>query len=238
MTFGLNKLPIYPPLYKYLRSYPQWRFAPPRVQVDCPLERIGTAYGGYALDSSSVGPECIVYSLGIGEDISFDLALIHRFGVNIHAFDPTPRVKIWLSSQAIPEQFHFHDIGIAHFDGQAVFYLPRQSDFVSHSVIPARQYAQDSIQVPVIRLITAMRRLGHARIDILKIDIEGEEYAVIEDLVKERIPVQQILIEFHHRLSSIGTGKTRRVLSLLHEYGMRICYICSRMEIFTLLRVK
>jgi len=35
----------------------------------------------------------VVYSLGIGEDISFDLALIEKYGARVHAFDPTPKVN-------------------------------------------------------------------------------------------------------------------------------------------------
>jgi hypothetical protein len=67
-------------------------------------------------------------------------------------------------------------------------------------------------------------------------DIEGAEYGVLEDLIREKIPVRQLLVEFHHRLSSFGTGKTKRVLSMLKEYGMRVCYVCPRFEVFTLIQ--
>ena len=227
---------LYDKFRKYLRVYPEWGFAPARVQVNREMQKIGSDYGGYFLDSSLIGPNAIVYSLGVGEDISFDLALIERFGLTVYAFDPTPKVKTWLASQALPHQFLFHDVGIAGFDGEAVFYLPPKPDFVSHSIVHAGQYSQDSIHVPMIRLATAMRQLGHTRIDVLKMDIEGAEYAVLEDLVRERIPVRQILIEFHHRLSPIGAGRTKHILSLLEGYGMKIGHICPRMEVFTLVR--
>jgi FkbM family methyltransferase len=154
----------------------------------------------------------------------------------VHAFDPTPRVSEWLRSQTVPEQFHFHDVGIADFDGEVDFHLPPREDFVSHSIIPTREYSAQTIRVPVIRMRTAMQRLGHDRIDLLKLDIEGAEYTVLQDLIQERIPVTQILVEFHHRLSSVGTRATRRMLSLLEDYGMRICRFCPRMEVFTLVR--
>jgi FkbM family methyltransferase len=223
-------------LRKYLRTYPQWRFAPPRVQVQRALQAMGSDYGGYSLDPSLIGPGAVVYSLGVGQDISFDLGLIQRYGLTVHAFDPTPRVKTWLASQVLPEQFQFHDVGIADFDGDGIFYLPPRQDHISHSLIRARQYSRDSIQVPMIRLHTAMQRLGHNRIDLLKVDIEGAEYTVLQDLIQERIPVTQILIEFHHRLSSVGTRATKRMLSLLEDYGMKVCHVCPRMEVFTLVR--
>ena len=103
-------------------------------------------------------------------------------------------------------------------------------------MIRARQYSEDSIRVPVAKLATVMRTLGHNRIDILKMDIEGAEYAVLKDLIKDKIEVGQILVEFHHRLSSVGIEKTRAALSALNDYGMKICYVCPRMEILTLIR--
>ncbi len=227
---------VYQYVRRYVRSYPEWNFALPRVQIHRPLQLLGSDYGGYAIDPLRVPQDAIVYSLGVGEDISWDLALIHRYGVTVHAFDPTPRVKEWLSSQTLPEQFHCHEIGIADFEGEADFYLPPRPDFVSHSVIHARQYSHESIRVPMIRLSTAMQGLGHGRIDILKMDIEGAEYAVLEDIIRKKIRVGQILVEFHHRLSSVGTGKTKRILSLLESYGMKIAYVCPRMEIFTLVQ--
>jgi FkbM family methyltransferase len=227
---------VYSTLRNYLRVYPQWRFTPPRVQFKRSLEKFGSDYGGYFLDASAIHPGAIVYSLGIGEDISFDLSLIERFGVNVEAFDPTPKVCKWLALQSLAPEFHFHPVGIARHDGEEAFYLPPREDWVSHSVIPARQYAKHSIRLPVLRLSTAMKRLGHTHIDILKMDIEGAEYAVIEDILSSEIPITQLLVEFHHRLSSVGTEKTSQSLALLSQYGMKICHVCPRKEIFTFVR--
>ena len=60
---------------RYLRVYPQWGFAPPRVQITRPVERFGSKYAGYCLDRSMIGCDAVVYSLGIGDEISFDLSL-------------------------------------------------------------------------------------------------------------------------------------------------------------------
>jgi FkbM family methyltransferase len=224
---------IYSTLRSYLRAYPEWSFAPPRVQMKCRLEKFGTEYGGYWLDSSMMDPGAVVYSLGIGEDISFDLSLIERFGVEVHAFDPTPKVKKWLVAQSLPPQFHFHATGIAGHDGEEMFYVPPREDWVSHSVFQARQYGRESVRFPVMRLSTVMERQGHRRIDVLKMDIEGAEYAVIEEIVREKIPVSQLLVEFHHRLSSVGTEKTRTAIAQLEKCGMKISHICPRKEVFT-----
>jgi FkbM family methyltransferase len=225
-------------LRKYVRTYPQWGFAPPQVQVQHRLERLGTEYGGYCLAPTLMKPDAVVYSVGIGEDISFDRALIEHFGVEVEAFDPTPKVRRWLASQTLPEQFHFHAMGIADSDGEAVFHLPTRNDWVSHSMISARQYSRETASFPVMRVATVMERLGHSHVDVLKMDIEGGEYGVIEDLVRTRIPVGQLLVEFHHRLSAFGTGDTRRAIARLEEYGMKIGHVCPRMEVFTFLQAR
>jgi FkbM family methyltransferase len=224
---------IYSQVRKDVHLLWQWKLTPPRARPARGLQKLGSEYGGYWLDASMIPSSAIVYSLGIGEDISFDLALIERCGVEVQAFDPTPKVKKWLATQPLPPQFRFHPLGIAAHDGEETFYLPPREDWVSHSLIPARQYGRESVCFPVSRLTTAMQLQGHHRIDVLKMDIEGAEYEVIEEIVREEIPVTQLLVEFHHRLSSVGTDKTRRALALLEGHGMRISYVCPRKEVFT-----
>jgi len=219
-----------------LRTYPQWRFNPPRLQSLRQVQRFGSDYGGYFIDSTLLPANPVIYSLGVGEDISFDLDLIRSYGCAIHAFDPTPKVRWWVESQKSPDNFRFQAIGIADYDGEADFYLPPRPDFISHSIIHARQYSESSIRVPVAKLSTIMAKRGHTRIDLLKMDVEGAEYVIIDDIVKQKLEVGQIAVEFHHRLSGVGASKTRKAIADLCEYGMRTCYICPRFEVFTLVR--
>lgn len=228
---------LHSPLRKYLFAYPQWRFSPPRVQKVCRIEKFGSEYGGYFIDPSLITRNSVVYSLGVGEDLSFDLALIERYGCSVQAFDPTPKVQSWIESQSLPPEFAFYPIGVADFDGVTDFYLPPRPDFVSHSLLQARQYSDRTIRVPVARLSTIMRRNGHTRLDILKMDIEGAEYSVLADLVNQGIRVMQIVAEFHHRLSGVGVQKTRKILATLNARGMKVCYVCPRLETMTLVRV-
>jgi FkbM family methyltransferase len=145
-------------------------------------------------------------------------------------------VACWLQTQDVPPQLHFRAVGIAGHDGDETFYLPPRSDWISHSLVRASQYSPESVALPVVRLSEAMRREGHRRVDVLKMDIEGGEYTVIEEIVRQRIPITQLLVEFHHRLSTVGTQKTREALALLESCGMKISYVCPRKEVFTLVR--
>ena len=42
-----------------------------------------------------------------------------------------------------------------------------------------------------------MSELGHDRIDLLKLDIEGAEYEVLDHVLSRNIPVGAICVEFH-----------------------------------------
>lgn len=227
---------VHSSLRKYLRVYPEWRFSPPRLQIIRPLERFGSEYGGYFLDPSLIPSNPVVYALGVGEDVSFDLALIERYGCTVHAFDPTPKVARWVKSQSLPATFVFHPIGVADFDGVSDFYLPPRADFISHSLVRARQYSDRFIRVPIARLSTVMSQMGHTHIDVLKMDIEGAEYAVLTDIINAGIKVTQVVAEFHHRLSGIGTDKTKKILTLLNSSGIKLCHVCPRVEVMTFVR--
>lgn len=53
---------------------------------------LGTRYGGFHLPTNcALRDDSIVYNFGVGEDISFDVALVENFGCKVHLFDPTPR---------------------------------------------------------------------------------------------------------------------------------------------------
>src|ERR1043166_677122 len=73
----------------------------------CDYEVLGTEYGGWPVVAGTVSPASIVYSFGVGEDISFDVALIESTGCQIWAFDPTPKSQNWVSKQSLPRQFRF-----------------------------------------------------------------------------------------------------------------------------------
>jgi len=52
---------------------------------------IGNRYGGFYVSLENINKKSIIYSIGIGEDISFDNELIDLFDCTIYGFDPTPK---------------------------------------------------------------------------------------------------------------------------------------------------
>ncbi len=83
------------------------------------------------------------YSLGIGDDIAFDLSIIEGFGAEVHAFDPTPSSIEMLSTADLPNRFHFHPWATTAEDGTLKFY-PRVKKDGSQSTVMFTMIAEDA----------------------------------------------------------------------------------------------
>lgn len=212
------------------------RDIPTRVQIQVPCEFMGSEYGGYCLCPDGIGPDSVVYSFGAGEDISFDLAMIERFGLEMHVFDPTPRAIAWLESQSLPRSFRMHPYGLADFDGKALFYPPEKQTHISHSIRERPGTADRAVEVQLHRISTIMAELNHKHVDVLKMDIEGAEYPVLEDILENKIDVYQILVEFHHQFDDIDVSQTRRAVERLNEAGYRIFHIADTGREYSFIR--
>lgn len=112
---------------------------PHRNEIKCPMEMHGTVYGGWCVMRAGITSDSIIYSLGIGEDLSFDLSLIRQYAVKVHAFDPTPEALTWAKNQDLPESLIIHELGIAGHNGIANLYAPSEPGLISHTIRPARR---------------------------------------------------------------------------------------------------
>ena len=182
-------------------------------------------YGGWHTETRDLNADSIVYSFGVGDDISWDLELIKKFGCKVYAFDPDPKSVAWVSAQMTPSQFVFEPIGIAAYDGIQRFYHAFKANKINASTVRKNKTYDD---LPVKRLRTLMRERGHDHIDVLKMDIEGSEYDVVEDVVD--LAIEQILIETHGHFFSGWKGlkqaygwlKTKRLLGTMRRAGFSI----------------
>jgi FkbM family methyltransferase len=199
-------------------------------------ERFGSDYGGWNVVTEQIRPDSIIYSFGVGQDASFDVGLIERFGVTVHAFDPTPGSIAWVEKNRQPEKFVLHKYGLAAADGDVTFYLPENPNHISHTMLEGARKGIGSITVPVKCLKTIMSELGHQSIDVLKMDIEGAEYQVLDDLLASEIRPRQILVEFHHRFTTDGIETTRRAVERLATAGYRLFCVSRSVEEFCFVR--
>lgn len=168
----------------------------------------------------------IVYSLGVGDTINFDLALIERSGAMVYAFDPTPSSFDTLDKANLPREFRFNPWAVAGKDGELRLY-PRQKasgdkSETMYTLVGEDGVTDEPIVVPAYSLASIVDKLGHARIDLLKMDIEGAEYDVLDSMLEANIRPKQLLVEFHHRFSGIGLDATRQTIERLRGAGYSV----------------
>lgn len=186
------------------------------------LRRLGTAYGGWWVSSAHLKPGDLAVCVGAGEDISFDVALNALLSMRVLTLDPTPRavshVRKFLATYqnapvAIdggpavydttgfdPARLIFRDVALWATAERLKLFAPRNPDDVSHSVLNLQETDTFiEVQACTLREILQAEHLDTPR--LLKIDIEGAEYAVIRQIAASGPHPEQLLVEFdelHH----------------------------------------
>ncbi len=173
----------------------------------------------------------VVYSFGVGRDISFECALVERFGLTVHAFDPTPLALAWVREQLLPPGLVLHELGLADRDGTARFVPSRQVGGENFSMVRETGIGE-AIDAPVRRFATLAAAVGAPPV-LVKLDIEGMEYAVLPDMLASGFRPRQLLVEFHHRWSEVGPRRTREAIRLLNRHGYYVADVSPKGKEFT-----
>ena len=148
----------------------------------------------------------VYYSVGVGRDITFDAAIIAKHPrLEVHAFDNTPVASEFIKALGlkggISPRWHWHELLLAGKDVRELeVALPRDR---GDSFTPAsadgvyfdgskRKAGLDRVdginekadgaakKLPARALWRVTETLGHAYVDVLKVDVEGAEFQVID----------------------------------------------------------
>ena len=142
------------------------------------VERIGNkGDGGKLVCLDDIIPNaCIVYSLGSRLDFSFEIDVVKRLGCVVHTFDCTVG-----NPKGVPFGVSFHPWCVGGQDEQKIV-----SSDLGHQGETGQYYT----------LATIMSKFNHRNVDLLKMDIERYEFAVVDSLQNGYIPLQ-IVFETH-----------------------------------------
>ncbi len=196
-----------------------------RIDKISNLVKVGTNYGGWTIPTDLLASDSICYTFGAGEDISFDIELLSTFQCQVFCYDPTPRALEYvksITSDFAPPHFHFFPQGIWYEDSIVKFYSPQNPDHVSHSITNF-QKTQKFIEVECKTLKTILNQNNHEMIDLMKMDIEGAEYQVIDNICKEDINIGILCVEFHYQKNEIK--KLRSTIKRLIRNGFHLSFV-------------
>ena len=198
----------------------KYRYLYKDIKLD--VKWFGGYYGGFYLFPNVIKNNAVILSFGIGEDVSFDRAVSDKFGCPVLCFDPTPKSINWVTNQGsdLIKNLIFYKYGLAEKTHNAMFFLPKNKDHVSGSIILQEAVdTKDHISVELKSIGDICSELNIQHIDVLKMDIEGAEYNVLKDLMLSDIFIGQILVEFHDRLFHDVFLKSRESVALLKGRG-------------------
>ncbi len=197
------------------------------------MVKIGTTYGGWSIPAGKLGPESVCYLAGLGEDASFDLGVIERFGCPTHAFDPVPEAERYAATVAAREpRFHFQPVGLWSADGTLRFYANAEPGFVSRSATNMHGTGEYT-EAQVRAVDSLMAELGHERVDLLKLSVEGSEYEIVDDVLAKRLPVQVLCVEFSQpapiepvleRVRALDAAGLQLVAAILQPSGWKLTF--------------
>lgn len=215
------------------------RISPIRREIKCNFAWYGSDYGGFYVNPDALNTESIVYSFGVGEDISFEKVIIENHNCHVYSFDPTPKSIKWMKNQQLPHNLNFFEYGINNKTGSVNFNLPKNNDYISGSIIKHRNVDENNIvSVPMKCLNDIIAELGHNHIDVLKMDIEGSEFEVIDSILLSTIKIDQILIELHERFFADGKSKVIKLLKTLKDNGYAVFAVSDSFAEVSFIRIR
>lgn len=193
--------------------------------IQLAAQKIGNNSEGWWISAENLTLPPLVFSLGLGEDVSFDVGMMHEYDAIVYGIDPTPKSIHYVKSLNLPQRFTLLDYAISDVDGLVEFNLPIDNNSISGSITSI--HSDHKIIVKSRKFATVLDELSldGNKIDILKMDVEGAEYKIVNDIFRAGIFPRQILIEFHHFFDSFSKKDTVESIELLSKFGYKLFYI-------------
>ena len=205
-----------------MTPFVQWARGKARVAVDSvfcssspDIQLVGDEHSGWVIHLTSPPP--VAYCAGVGQGMSFELELAKMMPRPVLVFDPSP-TGISTVAASDTRNLQFFPVGLAAHTGTLQFSVPKDPGEGSYSVV---QDGVDIVSFDCYDLPEIMRKNGDSSIDLLKMDIEGFEYDIIDQFLDQKIPIRQLCVEFH---SWFRPGQTRKTILKLYRAGYRIIH--------------
>ena len=169
----------------------------------------------------------VIIDVGCGHEAEFSKHLIEKHNLQAFGVDPTikhtPFLKIL--EETTKGKFHHLALAVTQKDGFITFHESRQNE--SGSILSEHNNMQNdeirTYNVESVNLRELVRRIGTTPIDFIKLDLEGAEYELLNEISDEDIkPFKQIFIEFHHHCTNHTTQETMQLVRDICSKGFKV----------------
>ena len=198
------------------------------------------SYGAWTICKSIFSPGLqksqrpTIISFGIGENMDWERTMIQDYQAIVYAHDPTPKSVAYVQKQQEkygdllkPPSFVFTQVGLGpHDQDNVTMHLPANPNFVSGRIgeeIKEKDSTR-SVQIQVLSLKSTFQKHKLQQVDIVKWDVEGIEFDVLDVLFDDTqngfgIPARLFLVEWHGRFSKESMFRQQRAREKLEAAG-------------------
>ena len=162
------------------------------------LIRLGRKYdGGYIIDKRVINKTKTIITCGLEAEWSFEKEFQkYNRDCKIFAFDHTVNKKFWinrflkdLKSLLLLRKIKFNQIlDVFKYVEYSSFFSGKNKHFLK-KIVPSKKNKKNQI--------TISEAVGKNKDIVLKIDIEGDEYKVLNEIDKNINKINLVIIEFH-----------------------------------------
>jgi hypothetical protein len=181
------------------------------------LIRMGSDHdGGYLVDPKSIEQSNALIALGIGRNWSFEKDFLERKSVRIHAYDYSIGLGYWIK--------HFLKRVLAVLIGRFSAPFDAVKLFLEFKIFfkdSAVLYLEKVGTAPGCdtNLKKALDKLDRAPL-FLKVDIEGYEYQILEEIIRCKDDLTGLVIEFHSVSDNI-----EQIEDFINKIGITLIHI-------------
>lgn len=173
-------------------------------------------------DSSS-----IIIDAGCSYEAELSKYMIEKYGVLAYGVDPTRKHSAALRKFESDSngKFFYKQVAVGSTDTNLTFYesLDNESGSMLSNHVNVISDRTTSYDVRCISLPSLLKEFKIDKIDLLKLDLEGAEYELIENIVKSDLKnISQLFIEFHHHaIEKFNYKSTTACVNRIENFGYK-----------------
>ena len=162
------------------------------------LIRIGPKLdGGYVIDKRSIQQANIIITCGLNDDWEFEKSFLkNNKDCKVVAYDHTVDKEFWINrfKKDIKHFFLLKKIRLRKIIGIFKYfnYIKFFKDNNKHNIIKIGTQNIDYKEITISKILKDQNNV------ILKIDIEGDEYKILNEIIVNSEKINSLIIEFHN----------------------------------------
>ncbi len=165
-----------------------------KPKYETELVRIGKNNdGGYIIPIKSLNHTKKLYSFGLSDDFSFEEDFYKKTNAEVSCYDSSVNFKFFLK----PFLFgHFNNL--FKYIGYSKFFNGKDKQHIKKNIVPLGTYVHNKLDNKnIIEDISSLLKEDDTENLFFKIDIEGSEYRILNQLIEHSSLMTGLAIEFH-----------------------------------------